>query len=74
MSTDEFDAVKAAFPGSEFIEVPGSETAAVRATQVEELVVATEAMVEWFRANEPARLERAGWRRIMVAIEVIRGR
>lgn len=36
-----------------------------------ELVASVEAMIGWFRENEPARLERAGWKRIVAAIDAV---
>lgn len=36
---------------------------------VGELVAAVDAMVEHFRVNEPARLERPGWQRIVAALD-----
>ena len=32
-------------------------------------MASVEAMVGWFRENEPARLERAGWKRIVAALD-----
>lgn len=36
------------------------------------LAEAAEAMVDWFRENEPGRLDRQGWKRVLYAIDVYR--
>lgn len=84
---DALDAVLGVFPGAEVVEgaapvavsAPagrsdppvGDRPSRPSGDRVRELSAATEAMVGWFRENEPARLNRAGWKRVIAALDAV---
>lgn len=79
------DAVLATFPGAELVDEAGAaperpsrrragppgprRPSGSPAGAWGELMASVEAMVGWFKENEPARLERAGWKRIVGALD-----